>query len=76
MCGQIIERLKTVRKAKGLLLYQVADCLGIGWKLYRRYETGHFALPADLLYQLCLYYDISADYLLGLPKGLFPDDEE
>lgn len=74
MCGQIIERLKVVRKAKSLLLYEVADCLGIDWKLYKQYETGRFNLPADLLYQLCLYYELSADYLLGLPKGIpFPD---
>lgn len=77
MCGQILERLKAVRKAKSLLLYEVADCLGIDWKLYRRYETGRFTMPADLLYQFCLYYELSADYLLGLPKGLsFPDYED
>ena len=77
MCGQITKRLKAVRKAKSLLLYEVADCLGIDWKLYKQYETGRFSLPADLLYQLCLYYKLSADYLLGLPKGIpFPNHED
>lgn len=33
---------------------------------YSKYERGEHPLPIDHLIKLCLYYNISADYILGL----------
>ena len=35
-----------------------------------KYENGHRPLPIDRLRDLCLYYHVSADYILGLPEDL------
>ena len=34
------------------------------------YETGRRRLPAEMLAPLCRALGVSADYLLGLPRGL------
>lgn len=35
-----------------------------------RYETGENKIPLDYLIKFCKHYNVSADYILGLPKGL------
>lgn len=37
---------------------------------YSLYETGRRRLPAEMLAPLCRALGVSADYLLGLPRGL------
>ncbi|MGN0520935.1 MAG: helix-turn-helix domain-containing protein [Candidatus Fimenecus sp.] len=39
--------------------------LGITRQQYQLYESGKRKLPIDKLVQLCRFYNISADYLLG-----------
>lgn len=49
---------------------QIAEYLEITKQQYSLYETGKRQMPTDKLKKLCLYYGVSADYMLGLPKGL------
>lgn len=35
-----------------------------------RYEKGKVTPPIQYLYEFCKHYKVSADYILGLPKGL------
>ena len=44
----------------------------IGWHQVQiaRYETGKVTPPIDFIAAFCRHYKVSADYVLGLPKGL------
>lgn len=48
----------------------VAEALGILQQQYSRYECGQNELPLRYLGIICKTLGVSADYLLGLPKGL------
>jgi len=48
---------------------QIADVLGTSQTMYARYERGANELPIRHLIKLCKYYNVSADYFLGLDKS-------
>jgi len=60
------EILRLLRENKDLTQQQVADILHIGRTMYRRYETGETEIPVRHVKVLCLFYGVSADYILGL----------
>ena len=60
------KRLRDVREDSDLKQKDVAEILGIAQTVYSRYERGYQSLPIDYLVKLCEYYNVSADYLLGL----------
>ena len=53
----------------------VADYLGTTQAVVWKYESGKTEkIPVEVIKKLCLLYHVSADYLLGLPRGLeFPE---
>lgn len=63
-------RLRELREDNDLNRKDVADTLQIDQSYYAKYENGKHDLPIRHLITLCLYYHVSADYILGLPKGL------
>lgn len=64
------EILRGLREDKDLTQQDMADLLEIGRTMYRRYETGETEIPIRHLKTICLFFGVSSDYLLGLPKGL------
>lgn len=64
------ERIKNLRVDADKTQQEIADLLQTGQSYYAKYENGHRALPIDRLRDLCLYYNVSADYILGLPEGM------
>lgn len=64
------EILRGLREDRDLTQQDIADLLKIGRTMYRRYESGQTEIPVRHLKTLCVYYGISSDYILGLPKGL------
>ncbi len=44
----------------------------IGWHQVQiaRYETGKVTPPINFIIAFCKHYNVSADYIFGLPKGL------
>lgn len=64
------EILRGLREDKDLTQQNMADMLKIGRTMYRRYETGETEIPIRHVKTLCLFFGVSADYLLGLPNGL------
>lgn len=66
--AQIIREL---REDRDLSQKEVAQILGTTQQVYSRYENGDNELPLRHLRSLCLYYQVSADYVLGLPRRLF-----
>lgn len=64
------ERLREMREDKDLTLKEIADLIGTSTQYYQKYEKGKHPMPIRHLKTLCKLYNVSADYVLGLPKGL------
>ena len=63
-------KLKELREDRDLTQQQVADILNCKQNTYQQYESCKRQIPMSALKALCLFYKVSADYILGLPKGL------
>ena len=59
-------RLKELREDLDIRQETLAEFLKIKQNTYSQYENGQRGLPVDVLCQLALYFDTSADYILGL----------
>ena len=59
-------RLKELRIENSLTQQQVAKIMGITRSAYSNYENGLRMPEMETLKKLCVYFKVSADYLLGL----------
>ena len=59
------ERLKSLRKEKGITQKQMAELLDCTEQHYQRMEYGKVNLPATTVIFLADYFGVTADYLLG-----------
>ena len=59
------EMLRDLRKSKGLTGQQVADELGISYKVYQTYESGARNAGLPVVEKLADFYGVTTDYLLG-----------
>ena len=67
------DRLKELRIDNDNTQEDIAKILTTSTQYYQKYEKGIRPLPIAHLRTLCIYYKVSADYILELPKGLnFP----
>lgn len=60
------ERMKELREENHYSQKEISDLFGIAQTTYSGYETGNRSIPIDFIIRLCDFYEISADYLLGL----------
>ena len=60
------ERLKKLRKDKGITQKELADILGIEKSNISAYEIDKNTPPDDIKVSLARYFNISLDYLLGV----------
>lgn len=58
--------MKDLREDHDLKQEQIAKELNITRQQYQLYESGKRKLPIDKLIELCKYYKVSADYVLGI----------
>ena len=63
-----IKIMRDLREDNDKTQKEIADVLGTSQTMYARYERGANELPIHHLIKLCKYYNVSADYLLGLIK--------
>lgn len=61
-----MNRIKEVRKKKGLSLQQVADAVGLGNNTISRYETGKREPKIETWNKLAEYFNVPTSYLMGL----------
>lgn len=59
-----MNRLKELRRAKGLTQEEIARLLGVQKAAICKYETGRVAIPPDTLVVLCDFFGVTADYML------------
>lgn len=60
--------LKQFRQKMKLTQTAAAEGIGIDQRQWNRYENGINELPIRYLKAICLTYNVSADWLLGLTK--------
>lgn len=81
MSTPISTRLVSLRKDKNLSQKEAATALGVSQGLLSHYEKGIRECGLDFLCRAATFYDVSADYLLGLSDtkmmsdALFAEDE-
>lgn len=63
-----IKIIRDLREDNDLTQQQIADYLGTSQTMYARYERGANELPIRHLIALCKFYNVTADYILGLEK--------
>ncbi len=63
-------KIRELREERDLTQQQIADTLNCKQNTYQQYESGRRQIPLEILKKLCKFYGVSADYILGLPKGL------
>lgn len=67
------QRIRALREDNDKTQKDIAEILGTTQQYYGQYEIGKRALHIDHLITLCKYYNVSADYILGLtekPKNI------
>ena len=62
------EKIRELRVEKGFSQKFVAEYLKIDRSNYSKYELGKLELSLEMLKQICLLYNVSADYLLGIKE--------
>ncbi len=65
-----MNRLRQVRKQKGLTLVKVAEDTGVSIANLSRYESVDVEPRKETWIKLADYYDVPVAYLMGLPDGL------
>lgn len=65
-----VDRLTALRTDNDKEQSDIAILLNCQQSAISKYETKKTKYKIDDIIKLCLYYGVSADYILGLPKGL------
>ena len=66
------ERMRNLRQDNDLSQKKVADMLRVAQTTYSQYELEKRPMPIDYLIALCKFYNVSADYMLGLSNRKNP----
>ena len=64
------ERIRALREDMDKTQKEIAELLGIRQSYYSEQERGRKPFQIKQIQILCSYYQVSADYVLGLPEGL------
>ena len=62
----LAKRMREVRKGRKITQADIAKTLGVAWVSYQRYESGERDPMAPFIAAFAEYFNVSADYLLGL----------
>ena len=65
---KVADNIRKIRKERGFSQKKTAEVLRTTQQQYSRYEKGENELPVRHVITLCNFYDISADWLLGLKE--------
>lgn len=65
-------KIKELREDNDLTQKEIAKILNCRQNTYAQYESEKRQIPISAIKKLCLFYNISADYILGLPDLPYP----
>lgn len=60
------KKIRELRTEKGLKQIELAEILNVTQSTIVRYENGKYEPSLSTLIKICKYFEVSADYLLGL----------
>jgi transcriptional regulator with XRE-family HTH domain len=60
-----MDRLKQLRKEKGIMQKEIATYLNVALGTYSRYESGKIIVTPTILKKLSNYYNVAVDYIIG-----------
>ncbi|MGN0534809.1 MAG: helix-turn-helix domain-containing protein [Eubacterium sp.] len=63
------QKFKNLRIDNDLTQQDVANICGVSDATVGHWENGIRDMKIDSIVKLCYYYKVSADYILGIPKG-------
>lgn len=66
---ELSERLKELRKIKGLTQKDLAEAIGVSLSAIYSYESRRQIPNIQIIFDICKRYDVSADWLLGLDEA-------
>ena len=66
---EYVQRIRDLRIDHDKSQAQIAIILGTTKNQVGKYERGEQEIPVKHIITLCNYYEVSADYILGLPDG-------
>lgn len=64
----IIQNLRKIRTEQGYSQLEIAELLNTTQQQYSKYENGQNEIPVRHIITLCRFYNVSADWLLGLKE--------
>ena len=67
---ELYEKVRGMREDRDLTQTEMGRFLHMGQKKVSRIENGTQPITADELREYCIFFNVSADWLLGLPDGL------
>lgn len=70
------QRLRNLRKQKGLKQIDIATAINIERTTYVKYEKSGIQPPTDVVVKLANFLGTTTDYLLGNSDGLISPDKE
>lgn len=65
-------RIRDLREDHDLTQEQIAKLLKKGTTTYRRWETGEREIPTHIVIELCRFYNVSPEYILGFTDTPHP----
>ena len=63
------QRIRELRLEKGLKQVELAEALHTTQKNISKYETEQLDLSTTMLVKLCNFFEVSADYILGIEES-------
>ena len=60
------DKIKELRKKSKITQAELSDSINIGQSTLANFENGKRTIPIDIIIQLAQFFNVSADYLLGL----------
>ena len=64
------QKIRDLREDKDLTQAQIAQLLGTTKNQIGKYERGEQEMPIKHLITLATFYNVSTDYILGMPEGM------
>lgn len=64
------QKIRDLREDKDLTQAQIAQLLGTTKNQIGKYERGEQEMPIKHLITLAKFYNVSTDYILGMPEGM------
>ena len=71
-----MNKLKLLRKQRDKTQKEIGDVIGVSFSYYAKIERGESELTENNIILLARYYNVTADYLLGLSEENYSEENE